>query len=125
MAVSPSPAKMVRQPRRGDHARLAAGGRDPINRSFAHRVFDFMPVPVASIDRRGRAVIDVRTGLEGRRAAVERGNKHQDDAWSTITPTGARVEQHEQTWAGFKAMMFYGTIGCALVGAFVVFLIAQ
>jgi hypothetical protein len=35
------------------------------------------------------------------------------------------IEQHEQTWGGFKAMMFYGTIGCALVGALVVFLIAQ
>ena len=35
------------------------------------------------------------------------------------------TEQHEQTWEGFKAMMFWGTIGCALVGAFVVFLIAQ
>lgn len=35
------------------------------------------------------------------------------------------IEQHEQTWAGFKAMMFYGTIGCALIGAFVVFLISS
>lgn len=35
------------------------------------------------------------------------------------------IEQHEQTWSGFKNMMFYGTIGCALVGALVVFLIAQ
>lgn len=35
------------------------------------------------------------------------------------------VEQHEQSWEGFKAMMFWGTIGSALIGAFVVFLIAQ
>ena len=35
------------------------------------------------------------------------------------------IEQHEQTWGGFKNMMFYGTIFCALVGAFVVFLISS
>ncbi|MES2442731.1 MAG: aa3-type cytochrome c oxidase subunit IV [Pseudomonadota bacterium] len=35
------------------------------------------------------------------------------------------IEQHEQTWDGFKTMMVWGTVGCALVGALVVFLIAQ
>ena len=35
------------------------------------------------------------------------------------------IAQHEQTWAGFKVMMYWGTIGCALVGALVVFLIAK
>lgn len=35
------------------------------------------------------------------------------------------TEQHEQTWAGFKTMMFWSTIGCALVGALVIFLISK
>lgn len=35
------------------------------------------------------------------------------------------IEQHEQTWGGFKNMMFYGTIVCALVGALVIFLISS
>ena len=39
--------------------------------------------------------------------------------------TGADFSAHEQTWTGFKTMMLWGTIGCALVGALVVFLIAS
>lgn len=37
--------------------------------------------------------------------------------------TGAGA-QAENTWTGFKAMMTWGTVGAALVGALVVFLIA-
>jgi heme/copper-type cytochrome/quinol oxidase subunit 2 len=43
----------------------------------------------------------------------------------TQTDVVHTVEQHEQTWDGFKSMMFYGTIACGLVGAFVVFLISS
>jgi hypothetical protein len=35
------------------------------------------------------------------------------------------IAQHDHTWAFFKNMMYWGTIGCALVGAIVVFLIAS
>jgi len=35
------------------------------------------------------------------------------------------VAPHEATWAAFKVVMYWGTIGCALVGALVVFLIAS
>ena len=37
---------------------------------------------------------------------------------------GGEVQQHEQTWTGFKAMMTWGTLAAFLIGAFVVFLIA-
>lgn len=36
----------------------------------------------------------------------------------------AHLEAHQQTWAGFKSMMVWGTVLSALVGALVVFLIA-
>ncbi|MDF2383166.1 aa3-type cytochrome c oxidase subunit IV [Nostoc ellipsosporum NOK] len=35
-----------------------------------------------------------------------------------------QLKAHEQTWNGFKAMMFWGTIGVALIAALVVFLIS-
>ncbi|MCW3834541.1 aa3-type cytochrome c oxidase subunit IV [Sphingomonas canadensis] len=37
---------------------------------------------------------------------------------------GAELQAHEQTWTGFKSMMTWGTVIAALIGAFVVFLIA-
>ena len=38
---------------------------------------------------------------------------------------GMDYPAHEQTWGGFTAMMKWGTVGCALVAALVVFLIAS
>ena len=35
------------------------------------------------------------------------------------------IQAHEQTWHGFTAMMKWGTLAVALIGAFVVFLIAS
>lgn len=37
---------------------------------------------------------------------------------------GAELQAHQQTWSGFKAMMTWGTLAAALLGALVVFLIA-
>ncbi|UZK64970.1 aa3-type cytochrome c oxidase subunit IV [Sphingomonas sp. M1-B02] len=37
----------------------------------------------------------------------------------------ANLQAHEQTWAGFTAMMKWGTVATALVAAFVVFLLAS
>lgn len=42
-----------------------------------------------------------------------------------IGDTGSEIQQHEQTWNGFTAMMKWGTVGVALVAALVVFLIAS
>ena len=36
----------------------------------------------------------------------------------------AQMAAHQQTWRGFKVMMFYGALGAFLIGFFVVFLIA-
>ncbi|MET0309182.1 MAG: aa3-type cytochrome c oxidase subunit IV [Sphingomonas sp.] len=38
---------------------------------------------------------------------------------------GAEIKAHEQTWQGFTAMMTWGTVGVAIIAAFVVFLIAS
>lgn len=38
---------------------------------------------------------------------------------------GTELGAHAQTFAGFKTMMVWGTIGCVLVAALVVFLIAN
>lgn len=35
------------------------------------------------------------------------------------------IAAHENTYHGFMAMMKWGTVVCALIAAFVVFLIAQ
>ena len=35
------------------------------------------------------------------------------------------LQAHEQTWTGFTAMMKWGTVACALIAAFVVFLLAS
>lgn len=37
---------------------------------------------------------------------------------------GAQIQAHQQTWAGFKTMMVWGTVASFLIGALVVFLIA-
>ena len=37
----------------------------------------------------------------------------------------AEFQAHEQTWHGFTAMMKWGTLGVAIIAAFVVFLIAS
>ncbi|WP_077228678.1 aa3-type cytochrome c oxidase subunit IV [Sphingomonas hengshuiensis] len=37
----------------------------------------------------------------------------------------ADLQAHEATWAGFTSMMKWGTVGVALIAAFVVFLIAS
>lgn len=39
--------------------------------------------------------------------------------------SNAGLGEHEATWAGFTALMKWGSIGVALVTAFVVFLIAN
>jgi hypothetical protein len=41
-----------------------------------------------------------------------------------INETNGAGAQAENTWTGFKAMMTWGTVGAALIGALVVFLIA-
>ncbi|WP_083942930.1 aa3-type cytochrome c oxidase subunit IV [Sphingomonas soli] len=38
---------------------------------------------------------------------------------------GMDYPAHEKTWDGFTAMMKWGTVGCALITALVVFLIAS
>ena len=38
---------------------------------------------------------------------------------------GMDYPAHQKTWSGFTTMMKWGTLGCALVGALVVFLIAS
>ena len=38
---------------------------------------------------------------------------------------GMDYPAHEKTWSGFTAMMKWGTVACAAVGALVVFLIAS
>jgi len=43
----------------------------------------------------------------------------------TGNSNGAEIQQHEQTWSGFKAMMTWGTLVVFLIGAGVVLLIAQ
>jgi hypothetical protein len=35
------------------------------------------------------------------------------------------LKAHQDTFKGFTAMMTWGTLGCFLIGGFVVFLIAQ
>jgi hypothetical protein len=38
---------------------------------------------------------------------------------------GAEVQSHLNTWQGFTRMMSWGTLGVALIAAFVVFLLAS
>ncbi|MES2986796.1 MAG: aa3-type cytochrome c oxidase subunit IV [Pseudomonadota bacterium] len=38
---------------------------------------------------------------------------------------GMDYPAHQNTWGGFTAMMKWGTVACALIGALVVFLIAS
>ena len=38
---------------------------------------------------------------------------------------GAELQAHQQTWGGFKAMMFWGTVIVFAIGFAVVLLIAQ
>jgi hypothetical protein len=42
-----------------------------------------------------------------------------------IGDSNAEFQAHEKTWSGFVAMMKWGTLGVAIVAAFVVFLIAS
>jgi hypothetical protein len=37
----------------------------------------------------------------------------------------AEIQAHQQTWGGFKAMMFWGALGVFVIGFAVVLLIAQ
>jgi len=42
-----------------------------------------------------------------------------------MADNGMDYTAHEKTWGGFTAMMKWGTVACAAVGALVVFLIAS
>lgn len=39
--------------------------------------------------------------------------------------SNTQLQAHEQSWHGFTAMMKWGTLGVAIIAAFVVFLIAS
>ncbi|MBC9034331.1 aa3-type cytochrome c oxidase subunit IV [Sphingomonas sp. JC676] len=42
-----------------------------------------------------------------------------------IGDSNVELQAHQQTWHGFTAMMKWGTLGVAIIAAFVVFLIAS